>query len=75
MIYFGPGGRLRLETYEQFRQRLLDETSAFIEWGLNNPSRVPRIPTHRVGAGEFSRRIKAFFWNYIFDQEFGPSGY
>ena len=75
MIYFGPYRRSRLETYEQFRQRLLDETSAFIEWGLKNPHRVPRIPTHPVGLRQFSRRIKTIFWNYVFEQEFGPPGF
>ncbi|MGC8560454.1 MAG: hypothetical protein ACP5O1_07215 [Phycisphaerae bacterium] len=75
MIYFGPHRRSRLETYEQFRRRLLDETSAFIEWGLKNPHRVPRIPTHPVGLGQFSQRIKTVFWNYVFEQEFGPPGF
>jgi hypothetical protein len=75
MIYFGSSRRLRIETYEEFRQRLLDETSAFIDWGLNNPGRVPRIPTHPVGLGHFSQRIKTVFWNYVLTQEFGPPGY
>ncbi len=74
MIYFSLPRRSRLETYEEFRQRLLDETSAFIEWGLKNPNRVPRIPTHRVGMGDFSERIKTVFWNFILQDDFGPPG-
>ncbi len=75
MIYFGSSRRLRFETYDQFRQRLLDETSVFIEWGLKNPGGVPRIPAHPVGAGDFSHRIRAYFWDFVFEQEFGPPGY
>jgi hypothetical protein len=50
------------ETFEQMRQRLIDETARFIEWGLTHPDRVERIPRHVLGAGEFSSRVKRFFW-------------
>ncbi len=53
------------ETYEAWRQRMLDETARFIEWGLAHPNEVRWIPTHPVGKGRFSQRTKAAFWRWI----------
>jgi len=36
------------------RQRMIDETSAFITWALRHPEHVPRIPTRRVDWGGFA---------------------
>ena len=54
---------VRDETYEQWRQRLLDETARFIEWGLAHPDDVPRIPTQVVGRPPYAERAKALFWS------------
>ncbi|HTV47225.1 MAG TPA: hypothetical protein VMG59_02150 [Phycisphaerae bacterium] len=63
------------ETYEQWRQRMLDETSLFIEWGLKHPGSIPRIPTHLTGFGEFSGQVKKWFWEFVLTTDFGPSGW
>jgi len=55
----------RLESFHQMRQRMLDETSRFIEWGLKNPEKVQWIPKHPVGRGAFSERVKAAFWTIL----------
>jgi hypothetical protein len=53
------------ETFEEARQRMLDETARFIEWGLAHPELMPRIPRHRVGHGNFSETVKAGFWGLV----------
>ena len=55
----------RFETHEQWRQRALDETSRFIEWGLAHSEKVEWIPRHPVGRGAFTERMKTVFWNLI----------
>ena len=50
------------ESFEQMRQRILNETARFIEWGLANPEKVERIPRHVFGEGDFSTKLKRFFW-------------
>ena len=60
------------ETFEQWRQRMLEETSRFIEWGLRNPDKVEWIPRHRVGAGAFPERVKALFWSLVFQNDQMP---
>jgi hypothetical protein len=56
----------RNETFEQWRQRMLDETGRFIEWGLKNPEKVEWIPMHPVTRGaRFSERLKNTFWSLV----------
>jgi hypothetical protein len=56
----------RNETFEQWRQRMLDETSRFIEWGLKNPDKVEQIPMHPVsGRMRFSDRLRDTFWSIV----------
>jgi hypothetical protein len=55
----------KYHSYEQWRQNLLDETSRFIEWGLQNPERIEWIPTHPVGRGGFPERLKNVFWALV----------
>jgi hypothetical protein len=58
----------RNETFDQWRERLLQETARFIEWGLANPDKVnhiPMNPLHRGGAGRFSERLKTTFWSIV----------
>jgi hypothetical protein len=64
----------RIQTYEQWRQEMLNETARFIEWGLMHSSQVPRIPTHPVGDGKFPGHIKRWFWEVVFHRNFGPPG-
>jgi hypothetical protein len=53
------------EPFDHYRQRMLDDTSRFIEWGLANPDKVEWIPRHRVGHGAFPDRLKDAFWAII----------
>jgi hypothetical protein len=63
----------RNETYEQWRQRMLDETSRFIEWGLQNPDKVDWIPMGPVGhTSRFSERLRSTFWA-VLSRNNGPS--
>ena len=64
----------RNETFEQWRQRMLDDTARFIEWGLQNPDKVdwiPMNPLSRGGASRFSERLKTSFWS-ILSRDSGP---
>ena len=58
----------RDEPFDRWRQRMLDDTSRFIEWGLANPEKVEWIPKHPVGlggGGQFNDRLKNIFWSLI----------
>ncbi len=55
----------RNESFDQWRQRMLDDTSRFIEWGLQHPDQVEWIPRHRVGSATFPNRLKDAFWSII----------
>jgi hypothetical protein len=56
------------ETFEEARQRMLDETARFIEWGLAHPEQMPWIPRHPVGRGNFSERVKTAFWGLVWNR-------
>lgn len=60
------------EPFEQSRQRMLDETARFIEWGLRNPDKVEWIPKHPVGRGVFSERAKTIFWSLFLQKDQWP---
>ena len=60
------------EAFQHWRQRMLDETSHFIEWGLQHPEEVTWIPKHRVGTGHFSERLKNIFWTILAQDDRGP---
>jgi hypothetical protein len=62
----------RLETFEQWRQRMLDETGRFIEWGLAHPDQVDWIPRHPVRLGGFSERMKTVFWGIVWSRKDWP---
>ena len=55
----------RFETWEEYRQRILDETARFIEWGLRNPDKVVEIPMKPVGAGSFPAQVGEWFWTTV----------
>ena len=50
------------ETWREYRQRMLDETSRFIEWGLNHPDEVMWIPAKPMGDGGFPRSVADWYW-------------
>jgi hypothetical protein len=58
-----------LETFDQWRQRMLAETSRFIEWGLAHPDRIDWIPRHPVGLGGFPERVKTVFWGIVWSRK------
>lgn len=51
------------DTWQAYRQRMLDETSRFIEWGLRHPDQVIDIPAKPVGAGGFPQAVAEWFWS------------
>ncbi|HEY4328591.1 MAG TPA: hypothetical protein VGN88_02555 [Phycisphaerae bacterium] len=62
----------RIESYDSWRSRTLAETSRFIEWGLQNPDKVPWIPKHPVGQGGFSEKLKTIFWSLVAQKQDWP---
>jgi hypothetical protein len=59
----------RVETFEQWRARMLEETGRFIAWGLKHPEEVQWIAKHPVGGGGFSERLKRVFWRMVVEDE------
>lgn len=62
----------REESFERWRERMLDETSRFIEWGLQHQEEVEWIPRHPVGRGQFSERLRHAFWGLILENTHWP---
>lgn len=54
--------------FDEDRQRMIDETSAFITWGLRHPDRVRWIPTRPTDQGGFSERMSFVFWSPFLGQ-------
>lgn len=52
----------RIETYEELRQRLIAETSAYLTECLAHPEYAARIPTIQAGSGKFPKSFAAAFW-------------
>jgi len=50
------------DTWAAYRQRMLDETSRFIEWGLNHPHEVIDIPAKPAEEGGFPHAVAEWFW-------------
>jgi hypothetical protein len=53
------------ESWEEYRKRMLDETSRFIEWGLRHPELVTWIPTKLAGDGGFPHRVAEWYWGTV----------
>ncbi len=53
------------ETWQEYRHRLLAETSRFIEWGLRHPEQVTWIPAKPVGEGGFPQAVAEWFWGAV----------
>ena len=62
---------LSKETWEQYRRRILAETSRFIEWGLKHPDEVIWIPAKPAGDGGFPRRVGEWFWTAVLSPDGG----
>ena len=58
-------GEASRETWAEYRQQMLAETSRFIEWGLRNPHLVVRIPAKPVEEGGFPRIVSEWFWTTV----------
>jgi hypothetical protein len=56
------------EAFEEMRQRMIDDAVEFIDWGLEHPEQVERIPTHRVGEGEFPERARRLFYAWLLEE-------
>lgn len=50
------------ESWQEYRRRMLEETSRFIEWGLRHPELTVEIPAKRVGTGGWPQRVAEWFW-------------
>jgi hypothetical protein len=57
--------KIKHETWEEYRRRMLDETARFIEWGLRHPDLVIEIPAKPVGEGGFPRQVANWFWTTV----------
>ena len=59
-------------SFQKWRESMLEETSRYIEWGLQHPEKVQWIPKHPVGRGTFSERVKTVFWSLLLQHDDGP---
>lgn len=50
-------------TLDEDRQKMIDETSAFVTWGLRHPEAVRWIPRWPIDEGGFSPRLSFVFWS------------
>lgn len=60
--------RLSYSTYDVYdasRQRMIEETSRFIEWGLRHPELVVRIPAKPEDEGGWPAAVGRFFWSSV----------
>jgi hypothetical protein len=55
----------RREDWEAYRQRMLSETSRFIEWGLRNPDKVPWIPAKPTDERGFPSGVADWYWGTV----------
>ena len=53
----------RADTWQAYRQRMLAETSRFIEWGLRHPEEVIDIPVKPAETGGFPGAVSEWFWS------------
>lgn len=59
------GSDKRIESYEEMRQRLIAETSAYITECLLHPEYAARIPVVAVGKGRFPPSFAISFWEEL----------
>jgi hypothetical protein len=53
------------DIHDETRQRMLAETSRFIEWGLRHPDLVVRIPAKPEDEGGWPGGIAKLFWSTV----------
>ncbi len=56
--------------FDEDRQRMIDEASRFVTWGLRHPDKVRWIPKRPLGEGGFSERLMFVFWTPILGDSF-----
>lgn len=61
----------RVETWEQYRERIIVETQEYIEWGLNHPDQVVGIPTKLAEKGGFPKSVGEWFWATVLSDDEG----
>jgi len=52
-------------SWEQYRKRMLQETSRFIEWGLHHPEEIIEIPIKPAEEGGFPAGVGQWFWGVV----------
>ena len=55
--------RLRRDSFDTVRRRMIAETELALLIGLRFPERSRRIPTIEAGRGVFHRRVAEQFWS------------
>jgi len=50
---------------DEYRKRMLEETSRFIEWGLRHPDLVVWIPVKPTDQGGFPPGVGSWFWGTV----------
>ncbi len=63
-MYQGRGKR-RTETWEELRDRLVAETSAFLTEGLRHPELTVRIPMIPADSARFPPSLTIAFWDPV----------
>jgi hypothetical protein len=56
------------QTWAEYRKRMLEETSRFIEWGLHHPELVIEIPIKPAAHGSFPAKVGAWFWGVVLSE-------
>ncbi len=57
--------------WNEYRRQMLEETSRWIEWALDNPDKVVEIPSKPVGEGGWPRQVGSWFWGTVLHAQGG----
>jgi hypothetical protein len=57
------------KSWQDYRRRMLEETSRFIEWGLEHPDEVIEIPAEPAGQNSLPVRMADWFWAVALSDE------
>jgi hypothetical protein len=60
-------GATRCESYDELRQDMIAETSAYVTECLRHPELAVRIPTVVCGEGSFPPSLAMSFWMSVLD--------
>ncbi len=58
-------GQVSLETWEEMRDRLVAETSAFLTEALRHPELAVRIPMIPADSARFPSSLTSAFWDAV----------